>query len=390
MLTFSNYTGAQPLLQVRWELSGTEAGAIFAAQQAGYTAAVLILSSLTDTLGVRRIYLLSAGWNAFAGVLFALGARGFASALVLRALVGAGLAGTYMPGVRLVAETFPAHRRGAALGIFIACFSLGAAISLLLAGWLLPLGVQTMLLLTSLGPLVGLVLAWWVVRDRPQEEPRPGAAERGTTFAFRFGAALRNRPAMRFIGAYAAHNWELFGMRAWFPIFLTAIWVDQGRDLADATSLGATAGSAVLLAGAVANAAGGWLSDRWGRSRTIIVFLFASAVCSAAMGWLRPLGMGVVFVVGLVYGLLTTADSSTLSTAVAEAAPPQALGTTMAVQSSIGFVATIISPVLFGVLLDQIGWGWAFLSLGVAAFAGVALVPRQGGRGTLPSRTELV
>jgi MFS family permease len=387
MLTFSTYTAAQPLLQARWGLSATQAGAIFAAQQAGYTVAVLILSTLTDTLGVRRIYLFSTAWSAVAGVLFALGARDFASALMLRTLMGVGLAGTYMPGVRLVAESVPAHRRGTALGIFIACFSVGAATSLLLASWLLPLGVRSMLLLTSLGPLAALAVAWWIVRDvpRPSHHAAPG---RAAVSSFPFGAALGNRAAMRFIGAYAAHNWELFGMRAWVPIFLTALWVDRGRSLADATRLGAAAGSAILLAGAASNAAGGWLSDRWGRSRTIILFLAASALCSAAMGWLRPLGLGIVFVVGLLYGLLTTADSSTLSTAVAEAARPGTLGTTMAVQSSIGFVATIISPVLFGAVLDRTGWGWAFLSLGIGAAAGVALVPRSW-KGTIPPRPEL-
>jgi MFS family permease len=386
MLTFSTYTAAQPLLQARWELGATQAGSIFAAQQAGYTVAVLLLSSLTDTLGVRRIYLISTAWNAIAGVLFALGARGFTSALALRALMGVGLAGTYMPGVRLVAEAFPADRRGAALGIFIACFSVGAALSLLVAGWLLPLGVQPMLLLTSLGPLAGLVLAWPLVRDRPL--PGPDAVMERTRMKLRFGAVLRNKAAMRLIGAYAAHNWELFGMRAWMPIFLTALWVEQGRALGNASRLGAAAGGAILLAGAASNAAGGWLSDRWGRARTIVLFLSASAICSAVMGWLQPFGLGVVLAAGMLYGLLTTAESSTLSTAVAESAYPGTLGTTMALQSSLGFVATIISPVLFGVLLDRVGWGWAFLSLGVAALAGVALVPRAPAAGNVTPEPE--
>src|SRR3972149_7542651 len=67
MLTFSTYTAAQPLLGERGNLSSVQAGGMFAAQQAGYTVAVLFLSSLTDVRGVRRIYLLSAGWNAAAG-----------------------------------------------------------------------------------------------------------------------------------------------------------------------------------------------------------------------------------------------------------------------------------------------------------------------------------
>jgi MFS family permease len=365
MVTFSNYTAAQPLLAQQWRLSSAEAGAIFGAQQAGYALAVLWLASLTDLVGVRRIYLLSAAWNGFAAALFAVGARGFLSALLLRALLGVGLAGTYMPGVRLVAETFPQRKRGAALGVFIACFSVGAALSLFLAGRLLVLGVRTMFLLTAAGPLLGVLLAWPVVRDGPR--PMAGARRRGLPFR----DVLRNPPALRYIAGYTAHNWELFGMRAWLPVFLTAAWSAQGASLPEATRMGTAVGSAVLLAGAASNAAGGWLSDRAGRMRTIVTFLSASALCSAVIGWLLPVGLGAVIAVALLYGIFTTAESSTLSTAVAESAFPHALGTTMAVQSTVGFVATIVSPVLFGALLDAYGWGWAFVSLAVAAAAGV-------------------
>ncbi len=376
MLTFSNYTAAQPLLARAWGLSSAQAGTIFAAQQAGYTIAVLWLSSLTDLVGVRRIYLLSAAWTAFAGALFAFGARGFAWAVLLRALMGVGLAGTYMPGVRLVAETFPHQRRGAALGVFIACFSVGAALSLFLAGRLLALGTRTMFLLTAAGPLLGVILAWPVVRDVPRAETGIARPQ-----GLPFRDVLRNSAALRFIGGYTAHNFELFGMRAWIPIFLTAAWSARDVPLPEATRLGAAVGSAVLLAGAASNAAGGWLSDHVGRRRTILIFLTASAACSAVMGWLLPFGLGVIITVALLYGLCTTAESSTLSTAVAESAHPHALGTTMAVQSAVGFVATIISPVLFGALLDAYGWGWAFLSLAVAALAGVGIVATGGTRG---------
>ena len=186
---------------------------------------------------------------------------------------------------------------------------------------------------------------------------------------------------MRFITAYAAHNWELFAMRAWLPAFLTSLWVQQGLPLTSATARGATFASAVLLASGVSNATGGWLSDRLGRSRTIVVFLSASGLCSALIGWTAPLGLAVVLTLAIVYGLLVTAESSTLSTAVAESADPSALGTTMAVQSSLGFLVTAISPLLFGAILDFSGgsWGWAFASLGVAALAGVLTVLRMWG-----------
>ena len=369
MLTFGSYSAALPVLREEWRLTAAQAGAVFAGQQIGYTAAVLVLSSLTDLIGVRTIYLLSAVWNGAFGILFALFANGFTSALVLRTFGGIGLAGTYMPGMRLVVETFPAVRRGSAMGVYIASFSLGVSLSLLITGTLLPVGWRTAFLVTAVGPFLALLIAWSIVRDVPgQTRPRRLA----------IGPVLRNIRAMRFITAYAAHNWELFAMRAWLPAFLTSLWVRQGLSLTSAAARGATFASAVLLASGVSNATGGWLSDRIGRRRTIVVFLSASGLCSALIGWTAPLGLAAVLTLAIVYGLLVTAESSTLSAAVAESAEPDALGTTMAVQSSLGFLVTAISPPLFGAILDVSGgsWGWAFASLGAAAIVGVLTVFR--------------
>ena len=372
MLTFGSYSAVLPVLRVEWHLTAAQAGGIFAGQQIGYTAAVLVLSSLTDIIGVRTIYLVSAMWNGAFGILFALFANGFTSALVLRTLGGMGLAGTYMPGMRLVVETFPAARRGGAMGIYIASFSLGTSLSLLLTGALLAAGWRTAFLVTAVGPLLALIIAWATVHDVPRQTRPRGVA---------IGRVLRNTRAMRFITAYAAHNWELFAMRSWLPAFLTSLWVQQGLSLTSATARGATFASAVLLASGVSNATGGWLSDRLGRSRTIVVVLSASGLCSALIGWTAPLGLAVVLTLAIVYGLLVTAESSTLSAAVAESADPNTLGTTMAVQSSLGFLVTAISPPLFGAILDFSGgsWGWAFASLGVAALAGVLTVLRMWG-----------
>ena len=370
MLTFGNYSAALPVLRQQWALSAAQAGAIFAGQQIGYTAAVLVLATLTDVAGVRIIYLLSAIWNAVFGALFATFADGFGSALVLRTLGGMGLAGTYVPGMRLVVETFPAQRRGAAMGVYIACFSLGISLSLLLTGIILPYSWRAAFAVTSAGPLAAALVAWGTVRDiaRPAARLRSAIRE-----------ALRNRRALRIIAAYAAHNWELFGMRAWLPAFLTTLWVQQGMPLTAATARGATFASLVLVGSGLSNAAGGWLSDHLGRRRTILMFLTASALCSALIGWTPRLGMAAVLILALVYGLLVTADSSTISTAVAESATADTLGATLAVQSGLGFLVTAISPSLFGAILDGTGgtWGWAFASLGAAALLGITAILKR-------------
>ena len=89
----------------------------------------------------------------------------------------------------------------------------------------------------------------------------------------------------------------------------------------------------------------------------------------------------------MLYGFLVAAESSILSTGVAELSQQGSLGRTMAVQSFLGWSAASISPIVFGYVLDhtnsagvlhQLGyypvWGWAFAVLGVGGLIGPLLM----------------
>ena len=86
-----------PTLIAAWSLSNTEAGWISGIYYAAYTLVVPLLSSLTDRMDPKRIYLGSVALTAIAFAGFAWVATGFWSALAFRALMGAGWAGSYMP-----------------------------------------------------------------------------------------------------------------------------------------------------------------------------------------------------------------------------------------------------------------------------------------------------
>src|SRR5574341_199064 len=377
MLVFLNYTAILPILQADWRMSHGQAGLIFSAYQACYLMAVLVLASLTDRMDTRTIYVGSAVWAGLAGVAFALFADGFRSAAALRALGGIGLAGTYVPGMRLVAERFATERRGLAIACYASAFGLGAAISLaltgrlaLLTGWRLAMGV------TAAGPLLAAALAAAVLSPAPPPPrvPRPPKGyPRGRGPRLLDARVFKNRPALWMIGAYTAHNWELFGMRAWLPPFLAGVLIRRGSGVIEASSLAATLASGVLLVGAASNIVGGWASDRWGRVRIIVVSQAVSAACSLTIGWLFTAPLWAILTLAAVYGIFVTSESGALSTGVTELAEPTALGATLAVQSCVGFLAAAVAPTAVGFLLDRLQaaspwqWGPAFgiLALGV-------------------------
>lgn len=351
LLVFSNFSALLPLLQAAWGLSSTQAGLIVGFYQVGYIGAVAILATLTDYMPPRRIYIASALWTFVTSLAFAAWADGFVSALVLRGLVGLGLAGTYMPGMRLVAERFASGRRGFAMGCYIGTFTVGTSASLLLTGWVHGLaGWRMAFAVTGLGPLLAAVIAWFVLPRQMAPVAKPPAAGAGS----RAGLApvLTNRAALRLIAAYGGHTWELMGMRGWIVPFLAASLTMAGAGLEEATRRAGLAASAVLAIGAVPHPFSGMLSDRLGRAPLISGLMLASAGCAVLLGSALRWHYAALVALALLYGMLVTSESAVVSTSIAEAAEPAYLGRTMALQSMVGFGLGALGPMAFGAMLD--------------------------------------
>ncbi len=388
MQVFMNYPAVLPLLQEEWHLNASQAGAVFSAYWVGYLGSVLFLTSLTDRFSSKRIYGLSALWAMIANLAFAWWAQDFFSAFCFRALTGIGLAGTYAPGMKLVAERFSEETRGLAMGIYTSCFSLGASLSLFFTGLLtFHLSWRAAFFFTSAGPALGALIGFLIIKEHSPTTSRPT----------RIGPAqvFRNPQALLVITAYTGHSWELFGLRAWIVAFLAACLLQTGIPLSSATDLASRYGSAVLLLGAGASLLGGWYSDRWGRGRIILVASLISSPLTLLLGWTYPLPFPlVVGLVGLL-GIAIMLDSSTLSTAVTEVADPQFVGSTLALHSFSAFLAAAVSPVVFGVILDVAdspmaqwssvtGWGLAFTAIGLGALAVPLAIHRLRRSQTLP------
>jgi MFS family permease len=252
-------------------------------------------------------------------------------------------------------------------------------VSLLLTGWAnARWGWRWAFAITALGPLLAGVIGWLVLPTGMATAAAPAIT--GTR---RLAPVLRNRTALRLIVAYGAHTFELMGMRGWIVPFFTASLVGAGAALGEATQRAGYAASAVLAIGALPHPFSGLLSDRLGRARPISVFMLLSAACSLGIGWGLRWPFPWLAVLGLLYGVLVTAESAIISTGIADAAEPAYLGRTMALQSTVGFTMGALGPAAFGVVLDwapRLGatadtrWAWAFGLLGVIVLAGPVAV----------------
>jgi MFS family permease len=375
MLVFINYSAVLPQLKSEWGMNNTMAGSIFSVYQLGYIAAGVILSTLTDRYSVRLIFICAALWSGTANLLFALFAHDYPSALLLRALTGIGMGGTYMPGLRLVAERFQPAERGRAIGIYVGSLVLGASLSLGLTGvasaWL---GWRMAFILCSVGVYLGTAISLLVFIGYRHSPPPP------KTMTCR-QEVLRNRPAILMIFGYGAHMWEMYSMRSWLAPFLTALLIHHGLPDQRATGTASLVAAMIIGVGTIATAVTGTLSDRIGRTATISMVMIGSGIFSLFFGWLFTMPPWLTISVAFIYGYLVVAESPVFSTGLTELVATPCLGAAMGLQSLIGYSLGMISPTVFGWSLDifsgmrtasglAIDWGIAFATAGAGAFMG--------------------
>jgi MFS family permease len=360
MTGFAAFPVALPTLVDAWHLDNVEAGWISGAYFVGYVATVPVLVGLTDRLDARRIYLTGCLLGAVGGLGFAFLAEGFWSALVFQAFAGAGLAGNYMPGLRVLSERLPEAARLRAVPYYTSMFGVGTSLSFLFAAWIDSVsGWQAMFFWGGIGAAAAAVLMVVGVWGLPVlMAPSPPTGRHPLDFR----PVFTNRRALGYILSYGGHSFELFAFRAWIVAFLLFAW---SRGNPDPPGLAISQWVTIcVFAGVPASILGAELARVVGRIPLIRWIAFSTAVvgvaCGLATGLPYPVLAGLVFV----YCTLIAADSGTITTgAVAEARPGEQ-GATLAVHSMVGFGGGIVGPPLVGLALDLGGGlgsptGWA-------------------------------
>lgn len=394
LLTFSRfaasiammiYAGSLPFLLEEWHMSGTEAGAIQSVFNISYAISLLVTSWLSDVVGAKRVFLISNACSLAAFLAFALAARSYDSALVLYGLVGLTLGGSYTPALMLVADKAPSSSRGRAMGVILAGSSLGYCAAIALAAAAIPaIGRQATWLTVAFVLCLGLLASIAALAREPNRVHRRELAIDGDQT---FGATLVSRRSVLLTAGYTAHCWELLGMWAWTPAFLT-IALSSQIDWPEVV-LGVLVACVLHLSGAFSTLVSGSLSDRLGRRTILVTMALAGALLSLVFGWSAAWGPPALLLFAAAYGFATIGDSGVLTTAMTESVAPRHLGSMLALRSILGFGAGAVSPLAFGLVLDLTNpgqdvpqrWGWAFALLGVGGLLATlfaSLLPKDG------------
>lgn len=364
MSGFAAYPAFLPVLREAWAMNGAEAGFVGGAFFFGYMLAVPFLSGITDRIDARGVFAASCLLAAAGTAGFALLADGARSAACFQALAGAGLGGTYMPGLKALTDRVGGPRQARFIAFYTSTFGIGTSISLLAAGWLGDLPDWRWAFgLLALGPLAAapLVLAGLAAHT-------PHGAHQATWLP-RFGPVLAQPETRRYILGYAVHCWELFGLRSWLVAFIVFGYAASQAQ----PPFGATEAAALInLLGLPASILGNEVAGRVGRSRWIAGVMLASGLlcwlAGASAGWTWWLMLTLL----ALHFIAVMADSAALTAGLVQATPLAQRGAAMAVYSLLGFGAGFISPMVFGATLDAAGgtgspWAWmlAFGTLGI-------------------------
>ena len=376
MLGFSTFPALIPAFEAEWGLSKTDSGWISGLYFAGYVAIVPVLTSLTDHIDPKRVILVSLVVGAAGSLGFALWADGFWTAVLFRCLQGAGLAGTYMPGLKALSDqTEGSAHQSRYVAFYTSAFGIGAALSYIAAGEITALADWRWAFAAS---AIGAAAAFGIIVVALAPS-RPVAAAHAAHF-LDFRPVLRNRTAMRYILGYAGHNWELFAMRSWMVAFLVFA---QGGAGDTETRIATVIAALATLLGVPASIVGNEFAVRMGRRRWILMITGASMAMSVVIGYTAGISWGLAVALSLIYGVLATGDSAALTAGTVGAAEPGQRGATLAMHSFIGFMGGIVGPPAFGAVLDAVGrdsvagWGVAFLAVGFGSLLAFAAVIRR-------------
>jgi predicted MFS family arabinose efflux permease len=353
-----------PELMGRWSLSNSEAGWITSGFYAAYMISVPVLVTLTDRIDAKRVYLFGVGCTAVAHLAFGALADGFWSAFAWRALAGVGWAGTYMTGLKLLADQVDAKTMSRAVTGHAASIGISGAASYVV-GELLAHAFGWRMAFASAA--LTAVVAWLAVAISIPGRRPPAHASAGKLFDFR--PVLRNRSAFAYSLAYCVHTLEMNALRGWGVAFLA--WVAAASGMATAGVSPAFVVAALGLLGTLASVFGNEASIRFGRRRLVLAAMGLSVATGLLVGFLGSTGYWIAAALLVFYGVVIWLDSSSLTAGAAGSADPARRGATLAVHSMLGYGGGFLGPLMIGWVLDlsggmsAIAWGLAFGSVAV-------------------------
>ena len=358
-----------PALQAERGYSGSDIAWLTIAVQLGFVLGTLTIAAtnLADIMNTRKLFAISAVLAGVANAALIFLPHAIAPAIGLRVLTGVFLGGVYPPGMKILSGWFR-FGRGIAIGAMIAALTLGSGSPHLLQSIFVAQWELTLCISSALAALAG-GLIYFMVQDGPLDVPAPKMDPHMLLHA------IRDRPMRLVFFGYLGHMWELYAMWAHIPVFLGAVYGTKSL-IGNPLDLASFITFIVFLAGAVGSVAAGYGAERFGRTATTSLAMIISGGSALFIGFLPMDWQVVILIVAIVWGASVVADSAQFSTALSELCEEAYRGTSLTLQTGLGFLITIVPIWLVPVVAASSGWGVAFAILAIGPALGTVAMLR--------------
>jgi MFS family permease len=326
----------------------------------------LAFGLLADRLGRRRMLSLSILTYSF--FTFACGFSANITMLaVFRFLLGLGMGGEWNSGATLVAETWPSAWRGRAMAIVQSSWAIGYALAAVVASMVL--AHATWRWVFFVGVLPALVV-FWIQQRVPEPEIWRQHVTRSASSSVpkhtSWSAALPRLLPLLAMNTFGMFAW--WGLFTWIPAYLALPASKGGRDF---SQLGFTAFLTVLnLCGMLPGyLCFGVLADKFGRKRTVVLYLALAALAVPAFAAARR--PGLILLTACIAAFFGTGFFTGSGILGSELFPTSIRATALGISYNAARGLSAFAPLLIGAIGEAHGLAWGF-TLCAVAFAAAA------------------
>jgi MFS family permease len=379
-----NLAAAAVVMKQDLGLSNIELGLAFAAFNYSYAPFQLVGGWIADRFGARRT--LTVCGLAWSVTTMATGAvTGLFSLFAVRFVLGMGEGATLPASTRALSNWTSLASRGSAVGITHAAGRLGAGAAAPIVAFFI-IWFSWRVSFVALGALSACwaVLWWWYFQENPRNHPGITAAELAVLPDANPSGKTESGPVpwrrlvprmAPLMGGYFCHGWTSWLYATWMPSLFVK---NYGLDLKNSAFFYAITFLCAMLAEFLGGVTTDYLLRRTGslpiaRSGLIAASWLLALVALLPAIFIHDLGVGIT---GFIFALFFLGCAiSPIWTATMDIAPAYP-GSASALMNAAGAVAGILSPLLFGWILERTGsWTAPFsVSLGLLLLGAVLTI----------------
>ena len=341
----------------------------------GYAIMVLPGGILADKIGYRHTILVSLLAMAAITALMST-IDNYTYGWVLRFLLGLVSGPVQASCLSAIGDYFDPNQRGAAVGIFMSCTSLGLATVNLYAPYVATTyGWQNAFLLTAVLPILVFILSYFTVRKpsadilaQREAEASAGSAHVGeeTSLKENLLHVLKNRNirCLAFAGFFATG--ATWAVAQWSNLYMVK---QLGVNAVYAGHVMSIFGLAALIAKPTIGILSDILPIKKNHLAALVMFLFAPALLVFA----STTNPDMLFVTGPILGVGAFMHSALTNALVVQSAAPHLRGTTAGFVNLFNQIGVMLAPMVLGSMLTATGsYQSALMTLGIAPVIGAA------------------